>query len=98
MTHETHSAFAPLEARAKEAAPEGDRIAVRDLVLEADIGAFQAERGVTQRIRFDVVVEIKPLPAELSDDVDRILSYDRITEAIEAALGEERLNLLEPLA
>ncbi|MEM9349702.1 MAG: dihydroneopterin aldolase, partial [Pseudomonadota bacterium] len=67
-------------------------------VLDADIGAFQAERGVTQRIRFNVVVEVAPLPKDLADDVDRILSYDRITEAIEAALREERLNLLETLA
>jgi dihydroneopterin aldolase len=31
-------------------------------------------------------------------DIDRILSYDRITEAIAAELASERLNLLETLA
>ncbi|MEO1705515.1 MAG: dihydroneopterin aldolase, partial [Pseudomonadota bacterium] len=98
MTPETSRAFAHPEARSAADAPERDRISVRDLVLDADIGAFQAERGVTQRIRFNVVVEISPLPADLADDVDRILSYDRITEAIEAALADERLNLLETLA
>jgi dihydroneopterin aldolase len=30
--------------------------------------------------------------------VDRILSYDKVTEAIGAELGEERINLLETLA
>lgn len=98
MTSDTTLAFAHPEERARAGAPERDRIAVRELVLEADIGAFQAERGVTQRLRFDVVVEVAPLPADLADDVDKILSYDRITEAIEAALAEERLNLLETLA
>ncbi|MEL6689137.1 MAG: dihydroneopterin aldolase [Pseudomonadota bacterium] len=98
MTSDTTLAFAHPEERARADAPERDRIAVRELVLEADIGAFQAERGVTQRLRFDVVVEVTPLPADLADDVDKILSYDRITEAIEAALAEERLNLLETLA
>jgi dihydroneopterin aldolase len=34
----------------------------------------------------------------LNDDVDRILSYDRITEAIAAELAMVRLNLLETLA
>jgi 7,8-dihydroneopterin aldolase/epimerase/oxygenase len=34
----------------------------------------------------------------LDDDVDRILSYDRITEAIATELAAERLNLLETLA
>ncbi|MEM1235092.1 MAG: dihydroneopterin aldolase [Pseudomonadota bacterium] len=98
MTSDTALAFAPLEDRSHAGAPERDRIAVRDLVLEVEIGAFQQERGVTQRLRFDVVVEVAPLPADLADDVDKILSYDRITEAIQAALSEERLNLLETLA
>ncbi len=39
-----------------------------------------------------------PLPADLDDDVDRILSYDKVTEAIAYELAAERLNLLETLA
>jgi dihydroneopterin aldolase len=75
-----------------------DRISLRDYVTEVDIGAFQKERGQIQRLRFNVVVEVAPVRAPIDDDVDRILSYDRVTEAIEAALSEERLNLLETLA
>ena len=36
--------------------------------------------------------------AAATDDVDMVLSYDRVTEAIDAVLAEERLNLLETLA
>lgn len=75
-----------------------DRISVRDHVVDVEIGAFQAERGTTQRIKFNVVVEVIPLTEEINDDVDRILSYDKVTEAIMAGLSEERLNLLETLA
>jgi dihydroneopterin aldolase len=71
---------------------------VRDHVVEVEIGAFQAERGTTQRVAFNVVVEVRPITDPLADDVDRILSYDKVTEAIEAELAEERLNLLETLA
>ncbi len=74
-----------------------DRISLRDHVVDADIGAFQQERGHKQRLRFNVVVEVAP-HGPLHDDVDRILSYDRITEAIAAELAAERLNLLETLA
>jgi 7,8-dihydroneopterin aldolase/epimerase/oxygenase len=74
-----------------------DRISLRDHVVEADIGAFQQERGHKQRVRFNVVVEVAP-SGPVDDDVDRILSYDRITEAIAAELAAERLNLLETLA
>lgn len=100
MTTDIKLAFAHPEERAEASAGADprDRISLRDHVVEADIGAFQQERGKTQRLRFNVVVEVRPLPEPLDDDVDRILSYDRITEAIDAALGEERLNLLETLA
>lgn len=75
-----------------------DRISLRDHVREVEIGAFQAERGTTQRLRFNVVVEVVALDEPVDDDVDRILSYDRVTEAIGAELAAERLNLLETLA
>jgi dihydroneopterin aldolase len=93
-------AFAHPEERAEASASADprDRISLRDHVVEADIGAFQKERGHKQRLRFNVVVEVRPAPAPLDDDVDRILSYDRITEAIAAELAAERLNLLETLA
>lgn len=100
MTSDIRLAFAHPEERslASATADPRDRISLRDHVVEADIGAFQQERGHKQRLRFNVVIEVRPAPAPLDDDVDRILSYDRITEAIAAELAEERLNLLETLA
>ena len=100
MSSDITLAFAHPEARAAASAPTDprDRISLRDHVVEADIGAFQQERGHSQRLQFNVVVEVRQLPDPLEDDVDRILSYDRITEAIAAELAEERVNLLETLA
>jgi dihydroneopterin aldolase len=100
MTTDIRLAFAHPEERAEASAPADprDRISLRDHVVEVEIGAFQQERGQRQRIRFNVVVEVRPHPAPVEDDVDRILSYDRITEAIAAELSSERLNLLETLA
>jgi dihydroneopterin aldolase len=100
MTSDTSLAFAHPEERA-EASSTGDprdRISLRDHVVEADIGAFQKERGHKQRLRFNVVVEVRPAREPLDDDVDRILSYDRITEEIAAELATGRVNLLETLA
>jgi dihydroneopterin aldolase len=99
-TTDIELAFAhPLErAEASASADPRDRISLRDHIVEADIGAFQQERGHRQRLRFNVVVEVRPVTEPLLDDVDRILSYDRITEAIAAELAAERLNLLETLA
>lgn len=100
MSNEIRLAFAHPSARADATAPDGplDRISVRDHIVEVEIGAFQSERGITQRICFNVVVEVRPLTKAIDDDVDRILSYDKVTEAIMGELAEERLNLLETLA
>ncbi len=99
MTRDLATAFSPLEARADDrGAPSRDRISVRDHVRCVEIGAFQEERGALQRLRFDMVVEVGRPPGDLADDVDRILSYDTLVAAIDRALGEERLNLLETLA
>ncbi len=100
MSHEIRLAFAHPAERAQATEADGplDRISLRDHIVEVEIGAFQTERGTTQRICFNVVVEVRPLSAPVDDDVDRILSYDRVTEAISHELAEERLNLLETLA
>lgn len=93
-------AFAHPEARALATAPDDlcDRISLRDHLVEADIGAFQKERGHKQRLRFNIVVEVRPVAEPLEDDVDRILSYDKLTETVAVELAAERLNLLETLA
>ncbi len=100
MTSDIRLAFAHPEERAAASATADprDRISLRDHVVEVEIGAFQKERGHTQRILFNVVVEVRPAPEPLDDDVDKILSYDKITESIAAELAAERLNLLETLA
>ncbi|GAB5445623.1 dihydroneopterin aldolase [Gymnodinialimonas sp.] len=100
MTDEITQAFSHPMERAKATADDTprDRISMTDHIREVEIGAFQAERGVTQKIQFDVVVEVETRAESATDDVDRILSYDTIAEAIDAALAAERVNLLETLA
>lgn len=75
-----------------------DRIHLRDYIVAADIGAFQTERGQNQRLRFDLEVELAEPALGVNDDVDRILSYDVLTDAIAAGLADQRYNLLETLA
>ncbi|SDE46431.1 dihydroneopterin aldolase [Limimaricola pyoseonensis] len=101
MTDDTRQAF-DLAARAQSGAETGaagprDRLLLRDYPVEVEIGAFQAERGKTQRLVVDIVTDLRPA-APAGDDVDRILSYDRLTEAVDSALAAERLDLLETLA
>ena len=100
MSQEIRLAFAHPTERSEASSVDTsyDRISLRDHIVEVEIGAFQAERGTTQRVCFNIVVEVRPITDPVEDDVDRILSYDRVTEAIAYELGAERLNLLETLA
>lgn len=100
MSDEITQAFRHPSERAKALAgdPPRDRISMTEHRREVEIGAFQSERGVTQTVQFDVVVEVETRAEGAVDDVDRILSYDTIIEAIDAALAAERVNLLETLA
>lgn len=99
MTDDIRLAFAHPSARAEasETTP-CDRISLRDYTVEVEIGAFQLERGTLQRVKFNIVVEVAPIAGPIDDDVDRILSYDRVIEAIGIELEAERINLLETLA
>ena len=100
MTNEIKLAFShPVErSRSNFSDVELDRISLRDHIVEVEIGAFQSERGTTQRICFNVVVEVKSVHQVIDDDVDKILSYDKVTEAISDEVFAERVNLLETLA
>lgn len=93
------TAFDSLEERARDMQSQPrDRLSLRDYVARVEIGAFGPERGNTQRLRFNIVVEVAPVDRPLADDVDKILSYDVLTGAVDAELQSDRLDLLETLA
>ena len=77
---------------------QADRIFLRDHVLSADIGAFQSERGLEQRLRFNITVDLRHSVSGSDDHVDHILSYDVLTQAVTTALADQRYNLVETLA
>ena len=74
-----------------------DRIFVRDHTVELEIGAFGSERDTKQRVSFTIVVDVEN-SVGLSDDVDRVMSYDTILEAIQIESELTRYDLLETLA
>ena len=75
-----------------------DHILVRDYVREIDIGAFQSEYGVKQRVSFNVILEVNTDNYPMHDNVDLVLSYDNIIEIIENEVSQNRVALLETLA
>ncbi|MEM6932609.1 MAG: dihydroneopterin aldolase [Pseudomonadota bacterium] len=75
-----------------------DRIFLSDFIHEVEIGAYAEEHGVTQRLRFDITLEVARNTAHLDDRVGRVINYDDLVNAIHKLTEGERINLLETFA
>jgi len=76
---------------------ETDRVFVHDLVMPVAIGAYDFERGHTQRVRFNIDVDIRRLGAQ-AEDMRDVFSYDLIVDAIKLILSRGHVALVETLA
>lgn len=74
-----------------------DRIHVRDLVLPVSIGAYKSEHDRQQRVRFDVIAELRR-QARTSDDMRNVFSYDLIIDTIRLLAERGHVALVETLA
>jgi dihydroneopterin aldolase len=61
------------------------------------IGAYDFERGHTQRVRFNIDVDIRRLGAQ-AEDMRDVFSYDLIVDAIKLILSRGHVALVETLA
>jgi dihydroneopterin aldolase len=75
-----------------------DRVFIHDLVLDVEIGVYTHEKGVTQRVRFSVDVDVLPATIALDDDIARAFDYDTIIQGIKDIIAQGRINLVETLA
>jgi dihydroneopterin aldolase len=75
-----------------------DRIFVHDYVLDVEIGVHHQEKGVTQRVRFSVDVDVTPSREDIDDDIDRTFNYDVIINGIKSIVARGHINLVETLA
>jgi len=74
------------------------RMFIKDLVLQARIGAYAHERLARQPIRINVDMQVREPGRPLNDDLRNVLSYDRITGAIKSRIDGGHINLVETLA
>ena len=75
---------------------ERDRIFLHGYGREVEIGVLEEERGVRQRLLFDVELEVAAAAAR--DDVGEVVSYVTLLDAIEAVAQGPRLGLVETFA
>ncbi|MEM7668266.1 MAG: dihydroneopterin aldolase, partial [Pseudomonadota bacterium] len=75
-----------------------DRIFLSSFIYDVEIGAYAEEHGVTQRLRFDIMLEVARNAAHLDDRVGRVINYDDLVNAIKSLAAGDRMNLLETFA
>jgi dihydroneopterin aldolase len=94
----TGSAKLKRSAKRKIAATALDRVFMHDLVLEVEIGVYTHEKGVTQRVRISVDVDVIPTTVALDDNIGRAFDYDTIIKGTKDLVARGHIKLVETLA
>lgn len=83
--------------RKKPEAP-ANRIFVKDMVVDMEIGAYDNERGRTQKVRVNVVAEPTIWPDASHDNLNETVSYDIIVQHIFTISRGGHTHLVETVA
>ena len=74
------------------------RVFVRDLVLEAYIGAYESEQGAPQPVKINLEIEVVEPSNPISDRMEDVVCYNKLTQGIKAIIAEGHIKLVETLA
>ena len=74
------------------------RVFVRDLRLEARIGAYEHEMHATQPIRIDLDLDVCEPGQPVSDQLETVVCYDKMVRGVKAILAEGHIQLVETVA
>jgi len=74
------------------------RVFVRELVLDAYIGAYEREQGAPQPIRIDLEIDVVEPSHPVSDRLEDVVCYNKLTEGVKSIIAEGHIKLVETLA
>lgn len=73
------------------------RVFVRDLVVDAELGVYESEKGRTQRVRLNLDVTTDASRPH-DDDINKVLCYAELTDGMRRILASRHINLVETIA
>lgn len=95
MPRQKPSSVEPLP---KPATAPRRKIFVKGLMVDAEIGAYDHEKGRTQPLRIDFEAEVVEPSDPAGDRLEDVVCYNRLTQGIKAILAEGHIKLIETLA
>lgn len=81
-----------------DAARSVRHVFIRDLVLESYIGVYNHEKNAAQKIRVNVDLSVMEDSRNLNDDIDNVVCYEKIANAIKTIVNSGHVHLVETLA
>lgn len=74
------------------------KIVIKDLVLMANIGAYQSETGGRQRVRLSIELTIADPDKAIGDRLAEVVDYAEVIEAVGGVAETGHINLVETFA
>lgn len=71
---------------------------IRDMIVEMQIGAYDDERGKTQKVRINIVAEPSIWPDASHDNLNETISYDMIVQHVWKVTRAGHIHLAETVA
>jgi dihydroneopterin aldolase len=76
-----------------------DRIFIRDMVMDCQIGVYPEEQGITQKVSFTIEAFVSPTVRARNDTLAEVPSYDSVVmAAVRDVTGAGHINLVETMA
>lgn len=73
-------------------------IFVRNLVLDAAIGAYEREQGRPQKVRINIQLEVSAKAVGTGDRLDNVVCYNSVVASVKKIIQHGHINLVETLA
>ncbi|MBL1379516.1 dihydroneopterin aldolase [Zobellella iuensis] len=75
-----------------------DKVFVQGLEVLTTIGVYEWEKGIRQKIRFDLEMGYDTKPAALGDDIGQALDYAALSRKVCAYAEQNHVELVETMA
>jgi len=73
------------------------RVFVRDLLVDAELGVLESEKGRTQRVRLNLDV-VADATRPHNDELENVLCYAELADGMRRILASRHINLVETIA